>query len=159
MSWTTVRRYECAIDQSCPSQCANHRLNVPPGKSILSAVFLNQVKLFNEALCNLWNMSAFFFLCQEIGRLSENGASSMGFSQTMTSGTGMRLLLIVQSLKSCPTLQIHAVQHTRLPCPSLSPRVCSDSCQMSWQCCLTISSSATLFFFCLQSLPAQYLFQ
>ena len=42
----------------------------------------------------------------------------------------------------------------RLPCPSLSPRVCSDLCPMSQWCFLTISSSATPFFFCLQSSPA-----
>ena len=41
----------------------------------------------------------------------------------------------------------------RLPCPSLSPRVCSDSCPLSWWCYLTILSSAALFF-CLQSFPA-----
>ena len=29
--------------------------------------------------------------------------------------------------KSCLTLQPHGLQHARLPCPSLSPRVCSDS--------------------------------
>ena len=35
----------------------------------------------------------------------------------------------------------------------LFPRVCSDSCPLSWWCCLTISCSAFLFF-CLQSFPA-----
>ena len=30
--------------------------------------------------------------------------------------------------KSCPTLQPHGPQHTRLPCLSLSPGVCSNSC-------------------------------
>ena len=29
------------------------------------------------------------------------------------------------------------VKHTRLLCPPLSPRVCSDSCPFSWWCCLT----------------------
>ena len=43
--------------------------------------------------------------------------------------------------------------HTRLPCPSLFPGVCSDSCPLSQWCYLTISSSAILFF-CLQSFPA-----
>ena len=45
-------------------------------------------------------------------------------------------------------------QHTRLPCPSLSPRVCSNSCPLSWCCPPTISSSVTPFFWCPQSLPA-----
>ena len=46
------------------------------------------------------------------------------------------------------------LQNTRLPCPSLSPRVCSNSCPLSWWCFLTISSSFAAFSFCLQSFPA-----
>ena len=41
----------------------------------------------------------------------------------------------------------------RLPCPSLAPGVCSDSCLLSQWCYLTISSSVTLFTFCFQSFP------
>ena len=37
----------------------------------------------------------------------------------------------------------HGLQHSRLPCPSLSPRICSDSCPLSWWCHPTISSSVT----------------
>ena len=44
------------------------------------------------------------------------------------------------------------------PCPSLSPGVCSDSCPLSQWCYLIISSSATLFSYCLQSLPASRYF-
>ena len=39
-------------------------------------------------------------------------------------------------------------------CPSLSPRVCSNSCPLSWWCHQTISSSVVLFSSCLQSFPA-----
>ena len=56
--------------------------------------------------------------------------------------------------KSCLTLQPHGLQHTRLLCPPLSPRVCSDSCPLSWWCYLTISSSVIPFSSCLQSFPA-----
>ena len=48
----------------------------------------------------------------------------------------------------------HGSQHTRLPCPPLSPRVCSNSYPLSKWCNLAISSSATLFSSCLQSFPA-----
>ena len=48
----------------------------------------------------------------------------------------------------------HGLQHARLPYPSPSPRVCSDSCPLSWLCYLTISSSAAPFSFCLQPFPA-----
>ena len=34
----------------------------------------------------------------------------------------------------------------RLLCPSLSPRVCSGSCPLTWWCYLIISSSAATFF-------------
>ena len=40
----------------------------------------------------------------------------------------------------------HGLQHTRLPCPSLSPGVCSNSCPLSLWCYATISTSATPFF-------------
>ena len=38
----------------------------------------------------------------------------------------------------------HKLQHTRFPCPSLSPRACSNSCPLSWWCHPTISSCCSL---------------
>ena len=52
------------------------------------------------------------------------------------------------------SLQSHGLQHARIPCPSLSPPVCSNSCPWSWRCHLTISSSVTPFSSCPQSFPA-----
>ena len=43
------------------------------------------------------------------------------------------------------SLRPHGLQHTRLPYPSLSPGVCSNSCPLSQWCHPTISSSVTLF--------------
>jgi len=51
------------------------------------------------------------------------------------------------------SLQPHGLQHTRLPCPSPTPRACSNSCLLSQWCHPTISSSALLFSSCLQSFP------
>ena len=51
-------------------------------------------------------------------------------------------------------LQPHGLQHTRLPCPSPTPRACLNSCPLSWWCHLTISSSVVPFSSCLQSFPA-----
>ena len=48
----------------------------------------------------------------------------------------------------------HGLQHARLPCPSLFPRVCSNSCPLSWWCHPTISSSVVPFSSCPQSFPA-----
>ena len=56
-------------------------------------------------------------------------------------------------------LQSHGLQLSRLSCPLQSPKVCSNSCQLSLRCYRTISSSATLFSFCLQSFPASGSFQ
>ena len=52
------------------------------------------------------------------------------------------------------SLRLHGLQHIRLPCPLMSPRFCSSSCPLSQWYYLTISSSAALFSFCLQSFPA-----
>ena len=48
----------------------------------------------------------------------------------------------------------HGLQHARLPCPSSTPRACSNSCPLSRWCHPTISSSVTPFSSCLQSFPA-----
>ena len=48
----------------------------------------------------------------------------------------------------------HGLQHTRLPCPSPTPRAYSDSCPLSRWCHPTISSSLIHFPSCLQSFPA-----
>ena len=63
------------------------------------------------------------------------------------------LLLFRHSVES-DSLQRHGLQHPRLPCPSLSPGVCSNSCPLSWWCHPTISSSVVPFFSCPQSFPA-----
>ena len=47
----------------------------------------------------------------------------------------------------------HGLQHTRLPCPSLTPRACSNSCLSCRWFDPTISSSVVPFS-CLQSFPA-----
>ena len=51
------------------------------------------------------------------------------------------------------SLQPHTLQHTRLPCPSPTPRVCSNSCPLRWWCHRTISSSV-IPCSCPQSFPA-----
>ena len=55
--------------------------------------------------------------------------------------------------KSDPTLRPHGLQHTRLLWPPLSPRVCSNSCPLSWWCHPSISFSV-IPFSCLQYFPA-----
>ena len=52
------------------------------------------------------------------------------------------------------SLQPHGLQHTRLPCPSLSPRVCSNLCPLNQWCHPTISFSVIPVSSCLQSFLA-----
>ena len=64
------------------------------------------------------------------------------------------LLLLFSHLVVSNSMWPHGLQHTRLLCPLLSPRVCSNSCLLSQWCYLTIFSSATRFSSCPQSFPA-----
>ena len=63
------------------------------------------------------------------------------------------LLLFSHSVMS-NSLRPHGLQHARLPCPSPTPRTCSNSCSSSQWYHSTISSSIIPFFSCLQSFPA-----
>ena len=64
----------------------------------------------------------------------------------------------IKLLLSCSvvsdSLWPHRLQHSRIPCPSPSPGVCSNSCPLSQWCHPTISSSVTPFSSCPQSFPA-----
>jgi len=57
------------------------------------------------------------------------------------------------------SLQPHGLQCARPPCPSPTPRACSNSCLLSRWCHPTISSSVIPFSSCLQSFPASGSFQ
>ena len=73
---------------------------------------------------------------------------------------GLLFSCLVMFNSLCP----HGLQHTSLPCPSLSPGVCSNSCPVSQGCHPTISSPIISFSSCLQSFlasesfPASWLF-
>ena len=68
-------------------------------------------------------------------------------------------LLFFSRLLVSNSLWPHELQHTRLPCPSLSPRVCSNPCPLSQWYYPTISSSVIPFSSCPQSFPASGSFQ
>ena len=57
------------------------------------------------------------------------------------------------------SLRLHGLQHTRLPCPTPTPRVYSNSCPLSQWCHPTILSSVVPFSSHLQSFPASGSFQ
>ena len=63
-------------------------------------------------------------------------------------------LLLFSCLVISNSLRPHELQHTRLPSPSLTPGVCSNSCPWNQWCHPTISLSVIPFSSCLQSFPA-----
>ena len=65
----------------------------------------------------------------------------------------------VQSLVVSDSFWPHGLQHTRLPCPSPTPAVYSNSCPLSRWCHPTISSSIIPFSSHLQSFPPSGSFQ
>ena len=67
-------------------------------------------------------------------------------------------LLFSHSLVS-DSLQLHGLQHSRLPCPSPSPGACSNSCPPSRWCHPTVSSSFVPFSSSLHSFPSLGSFQ
>ena len=60
----------------------------------------------------------------------------------------------VHSLSSVWLFAIHGLQHTRIPCPSLSPQSLFKLMSFEWWCSLTVSSSAATFCSCPWSFPA-----
>ena len=75
------------------------------------------------------------------------------FSLKRLKMTNYILLLFSCSVVS-DSLWLNGLQLTRLPCPSPSPRLCSNSCPLSPWCHPTISSSVVPFSSCLQSSTA-----
>ena len=75
------------------------------------------------------------------------------FKSTWYIGIQHILLLVSRQVMSV-SLWLQWLQHARLPCPSVSLRICSNSCPLSRWCHPTISSSFTPFSSCPQSFPA-----
>ena len=69
-----------------------------------------------------------------------------------------RIIIALLFLFSCSVMsdsfQPHEPKHNRLPCPSLSPRDCSNSGPLNQWCHPTSSASVVPFFSCLQAFPA-----
>ena len=63
-------------------------------------------------------------------------------SYTLSHIHELTLLLFSRSVVS-DSLQLHELQHARLPCPSPSPKACSNSCPLSQRCHPTTSFSVT----------------
>ena len=74
-------------------------------------------------------------------------------SQVLRLMTELSFVFAVHSVMS-DSLPPHGLQHARLPCSSLFPGVCSNSCPLNRWCHPRTSSSVALFSSCPQSFPA-----
>ena len=86
------------------------------------------------------------------GMLTQNWKSDTVYPNMNFQMQKLSLLLFSHQVVSNSLLP-HALQHTRISCPSLYPGVCSNSCPLSQWFYPAISSSATLFSFFLQFFP------
>ena len=69
-------------------------------------------------------------------------------------GTSLAAVLLFCHSAMSDSLQLHGLQHARLPCSLPSAGACSNSCPSSWWCHPTILSTVVPFSSCLQSFPA-----
>ena len=53
------------------------------------------------------------------------------------------MVVVVQWLSVCDSSWPHGLQHSRLPCPSPSPRACLDFCPLSWWCHWWLTSTSS----------------
>ena len=106
-----------------------------------------------------------------LSRCNQRSSRSQGFSsQGGSDASGLGLLKNTISITRTVSVQFcclvvsdslwpHGLQHARPPCPSPTPRACSNSCLLSWWCHPTISSSVAPFCSHPQSFPASGSFQ
>ena len=75
-------------------------------------------------------------------------------NRTQVCTISIRFVLFFSHSVMSDSLPPCGLHHCRIPCPSLSPGVCSNSCPLSQGCHPTISSSVVPFFSSPQSFPA-----
>ena len=129
--------------------CAKHLSSIHhipfPCFSLQWGVGLNILHHWDS--CSVFSV-AFSLWGQEFG-----GEKRVRLTYILPSGSCLKLLLLFSHQALSDSLRPHALQHTRLSCPALSPGVCWNSCLLSEWCYPTISSSVTPFSSCPQSFP------
>ena len=155
-------------------QVTCHRSHRRQGTDFVNQNLLipNSVCLFFVFLLHLCMLSHFscVWLCVILWNVVAHHASlSIGFSRQEywsalpfppprdlpnPEPTSHLLLFVVQLLSHIWFWGLHGLQYARPPCPSPTPRACSNSCPWSQWCHPTISSSVISFSSCLQSFPA-----
>ena len=121
------------------------------GDQIILVSSLSIVKDCSSFLWAIDNiLSHILWAVLQILKPPAGGRSQLHDDQTIA----MTLLLLFSCSVMSDSLQPYGLQHARVPCPSLSPRACSNSCPLSWWCHPSISSSEVPFSSCTQSFPA-----
>ena len=111
-----------------------------------------------KAISSRGSLDAMFTWCHvSTTGLPVGGKKRRGRSTVYTQGV-QEGFAVVQCYVVSDSLSPHGLQHTRLPCPSLSPGACSNSCPLSWWYHPIISSSVIPFSSYPQSLPASGFF-
>ena len=100
---------------------------------------MTYVDCFISLLVVLGWTGAIWSYCPTLGYYSEPFDNCSFFTWYRRHMRFMPLLFNLSVMSD--SLWPHGLQHTRLPCPSPSPRVCSNSYPLSWWCHPTISSS------------------
>ena len=136
----------CSVTKSCLTLCDPMDWNVCSPRALgLSAVAWALITLCLHRKGTGWQPQADPFL-----PLSWTPLDSWPWPLLFAHLPPLRVLAPV----SPDTDTQESLWHTRILCPPLSPRVCSNSHPLSRWCYLTISSFTALFSFCLQSFPA-----
>ena len=133
------------------SHCSHSNLPVPEhnhhlSNALMYALFLCLLCLVSFILLiNFQHSYQWLLLVEDFFQIIHDHSSVLytSFSSVQFSRSGMS-----------DSLRPHESQHTRPPCPSLTPRVHSDSHPSSQWCHPAISSSVVPFSSCPQSLPA-----
>ena len=97
-------------------------------------------------------------LLMKVKEESENVSLKLNIQKTKIMASGPISSVQFSCSVVSNSLRSHGLQHSRLPCPSPTPGVYSNSCPLSWWCHPTISSSVVPFSH-LQSFPASGSFQ
>ena len=148
--------------------CGQQNQKVSPGRTVLTNLYKSQcegrrdvrkVRYMEER--KVEKMEMVHILLWTWGRWWGQPQRLKGEGETKAQRTELFFFFFFRKvglLFSCSVvsdcLWPHGLQHARLPCPSPSPRVHSDSCALSQRCHLTILSSVTPFSSCLQPFPA-----
>ena len=103
------------------------------------------IRIYSKNNYSKWGIPEMFWMCAT-KQQQQSSQTNIQLRWRLTSETRDKksaflwLLLFSHSVMS-DSLWPHGLQHSRLPCPSLSPRVCSNSCPLNGWCHPTISSS------------------